>query len=139
MNKKFVIYVLSAAVLLVALYIFTKPKSQVTNNSTNQENTQTESQPVVTEPKPKTFEIVIKANKLSSGPETIQVTEGDDVQIIVTSDVVDELHLHGYDKTLNLLKNQPVTLSFKATLTGRYVYELHDTETAIGALEVLPK
>lgn len=87
----------------------------------------------------KTFDLSVKDGKLASGPEVIQVHEGDNVTINVTSDADQELHLHGYDKRLNLKKGVSLPLMFQANLTGRFIYELEDKKIDLGALEVLPK
>ena len=88
---------------------------------------------------PRVFELTIKNNTLAGGPEAIRVTEGEDIVIKITSDASGEVHVHGYDKTLELTKDVPAELAFRATITGRFEYELEDTHTPLGALEVLPK
>jgi FtsP/CotA-like multicopper oxidase with cupredoxin domain len=90
-------------------------------------------------PKPQRFEVVVSKGKLLSGPAVIQVHEGDDVQLQVTSDHADELHMHGYDLHLSLKPNVPATLSFRAEHSGRFDYELHHAHAELGTLEVQPK
>jgi hypothetical protein len=87
----------------------------------------------------KVFELVVKDNKLVSGSETLTVNQGDNVTIKITSDTDGELHLHGYDKSVEFKKGAMSELSFVAALTGHFPFELEDTKTEIGALEVLPK
>ncbi len=93
----------------------------------------------VSTPQPASYTIVIKNKKLVEGPEIITVKEGEDVILKVTSDVADELHLHGYDKSIDLEKDKKGVLSFTANLTGRFVYELENSKVDIGAIEVQPK
>jgi FtsP/CotA-like multicopper oxidase with cupredoxin domain len=90
-------------------------------------------------PKPQTFALVVSKGKLVSGPAVIQVREGDDVQLQITSDHDDELHLHGYDLHLSLKANVPVMLAFRAEHSGRFDYELHHAHSELGTLEVQPK
>jgi len=87
----------------------------------------------------KIFDLVIKNKKLVSGPETLTVTEGDQVIINITDDENEELHLHGYDKSVDLEASKSAQLIFSANLTGRFPYELEKSKTEIGALEVQPK
>lgn len=89
--------------------------------------------------KPQLFELVVAKGKLVSGPPTIQVREGDEVQLQITSDQADELHMHGYDLHLSLKPNTPATLTFKAEHSGRFDYELHHAHTELGTLEVQPQ
>ena len=140
MNNKLVIYVVVGLLLLAGLFVLVRPKTPPVQSG--QGNTTTNNSDVPTPPPvstKKTFELVIQNKKLVSGPETIQVNEGDDVVVKITSDIDEELHLHGYDISTELVKGEPATLSFKANLTGRFVYELEKSSVEIGVLEVLPK
>ncbi len=47
--------------------------------------------------------------------------------------------MHGYDLSAELEPSVPAEISFAATLTGRFVYELEDSKIDIGAIEVQPK
>ncbi len=129
MKMKPIIFLIVAIVLLGGLFFLIKPQPQIQNIT-----------PAITpELKAKTFEIVVKDKKVISGPETIKVTEGDEVVIKITANEDEELHLHGYDKSVDLEKDKPAELSFTANLTGRFPYELEKSKTDIGALEVSPK
>ena len=97
-------------------------------------------QPATVEvPKPQHFDLVVSKGRLVSGPAVIQVREGDDVQMQITSDQADELHMHGYDLHLSLKPNVPAALAFRAEHSGRFDYELHHAHTELGTLEVQPK
>ena len=87
----------------------------------------------------KTFVIEVRNGQRISGPERIESHEGDHVALTVTSDQPDEMHLHGYDLHLSLRANEPATLTFDATHSGRFDYELHHAHTTLGTLEVLPQ
>src|ERR1044071_5158244 len=45
----------------------------------------------------KTFDLVLRAGKLVSGPAALKVRQGDQVGVSIDSDAPDELHVHGYD------------------------------------------
>jgi len=95
--------------------------------------------PAVNVPTPRIFELVIAGGKLQSGPGLIQLQQGEVVTLKVTSDRNDELHLHGYDLHAHLQAHTPATLSFKADRSGRFDYELHQAQVALGVLEVQPR
>lgn len=130
-----IVFLILAVVLLGGLLLLFKPQKQAQNLAENKTPTTTS----LTESKAKTFEIMIKDKKIVSGPETIKITEGDEVVIKITADEDEELHLHGYDKSVDLEKDKSAKLSFTANLTGRFPYELEKSKTDIGALEVSPK
>lgn len=125
-------------VVLIGLFYLLKPKSTILPAHTPSPSSES-----TTSARPasnvKAFDLVVKNKKLVSGPETIQVTEGDQVIINITSDEDEELHLHGYDKSVDLEASKAAQLTFTANLTGRFVYELEKSKTEIGALEVQPK
>ena len=87
---------------------------------------------------PKEFTLTVQNKKITSGPETITVKQGDTVAITVTADEDEEFHVHGYDRSVDLEKGVPATLSFEASASGRFMFELEESKAEIGALEVLP-
>lgn len=118
--------------ILVVLFVALKPKAEVPSSTQRTDITSLS-------PTMQTFTLVVKNKKLVSGPAVIQVKEGDTVIIKITADVDEELHLHGYDKSVDLEANKEGELSFTADLTGRFEYELEQSKTAIGVLEVQPR
>lgn len=117
---KIILYGVIALVIVSGLFWAFKPDSE-------------------TAPLPGVFTLVVKNKARVSGPETLTVKQGDTVTIRITSDVPEELHLHGYDKSVDLEKDVQAELVFVADITGRFPYELEKSKTEIGALEVLPK
>lgn len=95
--------------------------------------------PLPAAPAPQVYSLVVRKGRRVSGPELIQMHAGDPVTLEVTSDQPDELHLHGYDLHLKLLPGEPGRLSFTASHSGRFDYELHHAQLELGALEVLPQ
>jgi len=59
-------------------------------------------------------------------------------RIEVRSDQPGELHIHGYDKYLNLKADKPARTRFKANLEGIFEIENHDTTAQIAELRVNP-
>lgn len=144
MNKNTYILIAIAIVVLVGLFYFLKPHTTVAPATTKTQtgvmsDTAADTVTPPTVPTTKTFELTVKDLKLASGPQTITVNDGDNVTIKITSDKEEELHLHGYDKMVDLAPNVPAELNFDATITGRFEYELEHSSTQIGVLEVLPK
>ena len=82
--------------------------------------------------------IEIKQGRLAAGPEAVRVVQGQTVKLTVVSDRRDELHLHGYDLTLQLQPAVAATLTVLADKTGRFEYEIHSSHSGVGTLEVYP-
>lgn len=95
--------------------------------------------PAPATPVAQVFELVVKEKKLVSGPAVLSVAQGTPVTLRITVDHHDELHLHGYDLTLELPTAQAAELSFVADKSGRFEYELHHSHVDLGVLEVQPQ
>jgi hypothetical protein len=76
---------------------------------------------------------------LKSGEiQKITVKKGDEVTIRATAKTADELHVHGYDKEIEIPAGKTVTLRFRANIDGAFPIELHGSDEQIGELVVNP-
>lgn len=121
-------------VLLGGLFLLSKSNrsTDIKDESQSRKITQT---PI----EAKTFEIEVKNKELVFGHDVLNVIEGDEVIIKILVDEEEELHIHGYDKSVDLEKDKQGTLKFTANRTGRFPFELERSKIEIGALEVQPK
>ncbi|WP_113702866.1 hypothetical protein [Nonomuraea lactucae] len=81
-------------------------------------------------------EISIRNGRVSPPPGWLEVRRGQTVSITVTSDVADELHVHGYDRRAPLRPGEPVTVRFAADLTGVFEVETHGGKLVLTQLAV---
>ncbi|MFI7594370.1 hypothetical protein [Micromonospora sp. NPDC049359] len=83
-------------------------------------------------------EITVTIAKRRITPPTGRVTvnKGQSVRITVTSDVADELHVHGYDLGARLPAGTPGSVEFRADKTGLFEVETHETELVLFQLVV---
>ena len=65
-----------------------------------------------------------------------QVSRGEAVRLVVTSDVADEVHVHGYDEKAAVPANGTVELSFTADIPGVFEVELEQRGRRLLTLEV---
>lgn len=86
-----------------------------------------------------TVEWTIRGGKRVDGPALVVLKAGDEVELRVTSDRDDELHLHGYDLSMPLRAGQTATLRFRAEHSGRFDCELHHSHLELATLEVRPQ
>ena len=87
---------------------------------------------------PAVAEIVIKDGKPVGGVRAIKFKKGDRARIHVTSDVADEVHLHGYDIMKDVAPGKDVTFSFPAKIDGEFEMELEGKKEQIASLVVQP-
>ena len=71
-----------------------------------------------------------------SGAARQQVRRGETVRLVVSSDVADEVHVHGYDKTAAIGADGTVELSFTADIPGVFEVELEQRGRRLLTLEV---
>lgn len=90
------------------------------------------------EPDVQSFSARIEGGSVVGGIQRWEVAQGDDVRIVVRSDVDDEIHLHGYDITKNVAPGAPAILAFGATIPGRFELESHESGGQIAQLDVQP-
>lgn len=82
------------------------------------------------------IEISVTDGAISPEPDQLPVPLGSPVRLVVTSDADEEVHLHGYDRTLDLTAGQPGELAFVADLAGIFEAELHGSGALLCELRV---
>ena len=65
-----------------------------------------------------------------------KISLGDTVTLRVTSDVADEIHLHGYDVMVDVGAGQTAELTFDATIPGVFEAELENEGITLVELEI---
>lgn len=80
--------------------------------------------------------VTIAGGTVTPAPGTVEVPVGEDVTLDVTSDVAEEVHVHGYDKTLDLEPGETASLTFTADIPGVFEVELEGAGTLLFELEV---
>jgi PBP1b-binding outer membrane lipoprotein LpoB len=83
-----------------------------------------------------TITITYAGGKVSGVSAVVKVKQNSTVALTVTSDVADEVHLHGYDKMADVTKGGTVTIVFKATLPGKWEVELEKLKHRLVFLQV---
>jgi len=119
------VVVLVTLIVLVVLFLLLRPQESSAPESSEAGETQEEP-------------VALAINGNSMYPTEVSVTEGDHVNLQITSDHPIELHLHGYDLEKEVEPGEPAELAFDATITGRFAIEDHNTETELGVLLVQP-
>ncbi len=68
--------------------------------------------------------------------EQIAVDLGLTVVLTVTSDIADEVHIHGYDHRMELNPGEPVSIEFVADIPGIFEIELEESHLHVVQLQV---
>ncbi len=87
---------------------------------------------------PKQITVMVTGDTILPKPDTVAVKVGQRINLTVTTDKDDEVHVHGIDKELEVKAGVPGTLSFSATPTGSYEVETHKSGKLLFKLQVNP-
>jgi hypothetical protein len=82
------------------------------------------------------IEVEVVAGRATGDTGRVPVAAGTPVTLVVRSDVADEVHVHGYDRTGDVTPGRPAELAFDATIPGVFEVELHDAGTVLLTLQV---
>ena len=88
--------------------------------------------------KPTEVKVVVVDGAPRGGIVRATVNKDDQVVLVVTSDVADEIHLHGYDKAKDVAAGGTIRIPFKATIPGRFEAELESRGVQIAEISVEP-
>jgi hypothetical protein len=82
--------------------------------------------------------VVIRDGEPVGGIEELEYSAGDEIRFEVTSDVADEVHVHGYDLMQDVAAGGTVSFDFPAEIEGIFEVELEGRKEQIAELRVNP-
>jgi FtsP/CotA-like multicopper oxidase with cupredoxin domain len=93
------------------------------------------------EPPPPRVETIRMRGRAPVGePRTLRYERGDTIRLRFTSDVAEEVHIHGFDEYVDVpAGGTPKTARFKADLEGIFEVESHGSGELLAKLEIRPK
>jgi hypothetical protein len=135
--------VLGAGVLLLAGVALASCGSDEASDTTTEPTTTTTTTTTTTETTtPPEGPTVVRVRVVNGAPRggivRRTVDQGDRVAIVVTSDVADHIHLHGYDIVRDVAAGGTARIAFRATVPGRFEVELEDRMIQIADITVQP-
>jgi hypothetical protein len=138
--------VAAAVVVAVGLFIVLRPDGDeggaqtTTTTATTSTTTPTTTvpPPPPAPPPPARVRINVRDGRPVGGIRRVTVGKGRRVVLIVTSDVADHVHLHGYDVMRDVAPGRPARLSFAATIVGTVEVELEDRHVPLATVTTQP-
>ena len=116
----------------VVAFLIAKPGG----NDNPSPTTSRPSQPARAAPAP--TRIRVRSGRPVDGIRKIEVSRGDRVRFTVSSDVADEIHVHGYDLKRDVPAGGSVAFNFPASVDGVFEIELEGRKQQIAELRVSP-
>ena len=80
--------------------------------------------------------VAVSDGKVTPAPHRVDVPLGSQVRLLVTSDVDDEVHVHGFDVEEELVAGRTTTIELSADQPGLYEVETHERDLQLLQLEV---
>lgn len=87
---------------------------------------------------PAEIRVHVRGLKPLGGIADVRVRKGELVRLRVTSDVPEEVHIHGYDLSKPVARGRPARFRFAARIEGVFEIELEDAGVEIARLVVSP-
>lgn len=142
----------AAIVVAVVLFVVLRPDddnepsaSPPTTTATTTTTGETQTTTVVPQPPqppspppPAQVRITIRNGLPVGGVRRITVAKGRRVVLVVTSDVSDHVHLHGYDVMRDIAPGRATRLAFRATIVGTVEAELEERGVQIASITTKP-
>lgn len=140
--------VAAAVVVAVGLFLVLRPGDEEDTTTTTTAPTTTSvsvTEPSVpppprppAPPPPATVRITVRDGTPVGGVRRVTVGKGRRVILIVTSNVADHVHLHGYDVMRDVAPGKPARLAFRATIVGTVEVELEDRGVPLARITTQP-
>lgn len=80
--------------------------------------------------------VLVRGGKPAGGLKTLSFKGGDEIRFTVSSDVADEIHVHGYDLMKDVKAGGKVSFAFKGDINGVFEVELEGVGVQIASLKV---
>lgn len=89
-------------------------------------------------PAPAVVRVSVRDGTPVGGVRRVTVGKGRRVTLIVTSNVADHVHLHGYNIMRDVAPGMPARISFRATIVGTVEAELEDRRVPLARITTQP-
>jgi hypothetical protein len=111
-----------------------------TSSSTPGSTPNTKSPSNTADPSGETADVIINVivanGKVNPSGASVKVKAGQSVLVTAVSDADEELHIHGYDKELELSAGKPASVKFTANMKGTFEVETHKSGKLVAKLVV---
>ena len=147
MRPRSILLLVAAVLVAASLFVVLRPSDDdesgssatTTQPTTTAGGTTTVAPPPPPAPQgPARVEISIEGGVPAGGPRRVTVAKGRRVVLVVTSDVADHVHLHGYDVIRDVGPGSPARIAFRASIVGTVEAELEERGVQIASITTKP-
>ena len=137
--------VVAAGVLAGALFVVLRPEGDDDGSGARQTTTAEGASPNATTagsppaaPQLTRINIEVRDGEPAGGVARLSVDRDRPIDLVVSADVADEVHVHRYDISRDVAPGQPAHIRFEATIPGRIEVELEERHMPLLELTVNP-
>lgn len=147
MRPRSILLLVAAVLVAASLFVILRPSDDdesaspgtTTQPTTTAGGTTTVAPPPPPAPQgPARVEISIEGGVPAGGPRRVTVAKGRRVILVVTSDVADHVHLHGYNIMRDVGPESPARIAFRASIVGTVEAELEERGVQIASITTKP-
>ncbi len=149
-RQRIVLLLIAAVVLVAGIAVAAStggddgPESAGTTTATpdqaNPVGGETQAETQEAPPPPRVETIRMRGRAPVGEPRTFRYERGDTIRLRFTSDVAEEVHVHGFDEYVQVpAGGTPKTARFKANLEGIFEVEAHSSGEILAKLEIRPE
>jgi len=135
-RARLITLVLAMAAAAIAFVVLKPGGDSKTSTNSTTTTTATSTSPSATAPAGPV--VRVKGGQPVGGVKDITVKQGGVIRLTVTSDVSQEIHMHGYDIAKVAAPGAPARFVVPATINGVFEVELEKTAVQIAKLTVNP-
>ncbi|MDN4517315.1 hypothetical protein NWT09_27890 [Mycolicibacterium sp. jd] len=106
------------------------------HNSAGEQSPTAAPAPSAPAPGAMTIDVTVSGGKVSTAKQLVDVPVGSPVELVVTSDVADHVHVHGYDEMVDVVPGVPARVGFIASIPGVFEVELENAKLRLLQLRV---
>lgn len=138
----------AGVVVVVALFLLLRPSDEdatpartpsaspaATSPTPSATSTGTPTEASTPGPDAREIEVEVEEGRVD-GPSTVRVERGERVRLVVSADVADEVHVHGYDLIDDVAPGSPAVIAFRADAPGVFEVELESAGILLVQLQV---
>ncbi|MGN6613075.1 MAG: hypothetical protein ACTHLJ_14985 [Angustibacter sp.] len=114
------------------------PTATTASPATGASSSATTASPSASPAADQTVEIAVRGKQVTPAPHRVEMSSGQTLRLIVTTDHDDELHAHGFDVERQLVAGQPTTVDLTGAPPGLYEIETHEPELRLLQVVVRP-
>jgi hypothetical protein len=131
----------AAVAIVVALFFVFRPsdEGESTGGTTTSATTSSTATPPPPSPPPAArVQIVVEGGRPVGGVRSVTVAKNRRVVLVVTSDISEEVHLHGYNVARDVAPGEPARIPFRATIVGTVEVELEHSGVPLARITTKP-